>query len=92
MNPNQELIKAAEKGDLEQAKAALGEGADINFHSDSEWAPIIHAARNGHLRMVKFLIEQGANMNIENPYKETARCLAGSPEVKEFLAKLGARP
>jgi len=92
MNPNKELIEAAEKGDLERAKYALNQGADINYHSQSEWAPIIHAARNGHLEMVKFLIEQGADMNIENPYTETARCLAGNREVENYLAKLGAKP
>ena len=62
MSANDDLVEAAETGDIEKVKKAIKEGANVNVHSQSIWAPIIHAASNGHLEVVKYLIEHGADM------------------------------
>ncbi len=58
------LQEAAEQGDLEQVKALLQEGSDINAKDRDKMTALHHAVFNGHLEVIEALIDHGANINI----------------------------
>ncbi len=91
-----QLIKAAQTGNLELAKQAIANGADINVknYNDASCActPITYAATYGHTDIVETLINAGANPNSEE-YSWSA--LTGSLAHQHFdiakrLIKAGA--
>jgi len=45
----QQLLEAAERGDLKAVKALVDNVANINCADRSGWTPIIHAASGHHL-------------------------------------------
>ena len=66
-------------GDVDRARDALKNGADINCQSDSYFkcnTPLFMAAYQGHPEMVRFLLENGADKDIEG---ETEGGPAGKP-------------
>ena len=66
-------------GDVDAAREALKNGADINCQSDSYFkcnTPLFMAAYQGHPEMVRFLLENGADKDIEG---ETEGGPAGKP-------------
>lgn len=63
---NIQLIKAAQKGDVQAAKRALSKGADPNAKKDQwEKTPLHYAAERGHEEVVQVLIENGADANAQ---------------------------
>jgi len=65
MDLGKDLYEAAERGDIEQATAALDAGADVNWRKVdyASWAPLHAASRNGHEAAVRLLIERSADVN-----------------------------
>lgn len=65
----QELLAAAEAGEVGRVKSVLSSGAKVNVVEDSEimygrcWTPLIHAAYLGHTETVIVLIQAGADVN-----------------------------
>ena len=59
----QALIDAAKKGDLEQIRDLLAQGADVNANNGGDETALQHAAWNGNLEVVKVLIDNGADVN-----------------------------
>ncbi len=59
------LQKAAEKGDLQVARALVAAGARVNDTDGSGRTPV-HYALASHLDMVRLLIEKGADVNIRD--------------------------
>jgi ankyrin repeat protein len=65
------LFEAAEKGDVEQVKRLIANGANVNVTADAhpvKWTPLIAAASEGHAQVVKVLLENGAEVNATDSY------------------------
>ena len=63
---NRSLLRAAVHGDIDEAKAALARGADVNAR-DMIGAPVLDvAARHGRPQIVKLLINNGATVDARN--------------------------
>jgi ankyrin repeat protein len=61
---DENLMNAANKGDVEAAKMALDEGADVNVNARSgRSTPLSMAAWNGHSKIAELLIAKGADVN-----------------------------
>ena len=60
---NRLLCKASEKGDLQQCKILIKQGADARGNSKHTDTPIMIASRSGHSEIVRLLISHGANTN-----------------------------
>ncbi len=56
------LFDAANKGNIEAAKQAIADGADVDAKDDrfGEWTPLHLAAREGYKEIVELLIASGA--------------------------------
>ena len=55
------LWKAAEKGNVEEIKALLAQGADVNAVRSLGKSALMAAARNGHAAAMQCLLEHGAD-------------------------------
>ena len=60
---NYALVEAAEKGDLNQVKELLEQGADVNSNGLYGYKALGEAAGKGHVGVVHFLLEQKADVN-----------------------------
>ena len=70
---NEDMIKAAFKGDIATVKALLAKGAEINAKlKDSGWTALMLAASEGHTEIVKFLLSKGADVNAKSAIKDTS--------------------
>ncbi|XP_070546950.1 26S proteasome non-ATPase regulatory subunit 10-like [Ptychodera flava] len=73
-NP-QDLIDAAERGDVERAKSLIDDGCDVNgrgnFWSWSNSTALHVASREGHADVAEVLIKHGADVNAKNNIKRT---------------------
>ena len=57
-----ELTYASWNGRLDDVRALVAKGADVNLHDkEPGWTPLMHAAFHGHADIVKLLLEKGAN-------------------------------
>ncbi|MHA2142869.1 MAG: ankyrin repeat domain-containing protein [Candidatus Thorarchaeota archaeon] len=60
---NEQLLKAAEAGDLEAVKAAIEQGADISTTDEWMKQTALHkASSQGHIEIVEYLVEKGADV------------------------------
>ena len=64
--PNDDLLDAANNGDLPKAEAALKAGADVNTKFYKGNTALMSASFNGHLEFVKWLIENKADVNAKD--------------------------
>ena len=62
---NQQLIKAAEEGNLADVQGLIKQGADVNAKNKYGWTPLRLAARRGHTEIVKSLLANGADPSIK---------------------------
>ncbi|MCK4319668.1 ankyrin repeat domain-containing protein [Candidatus Micrarchaeota archaeon] len=93
MDLNVELLKAAEKGDMEAVELLIKKGANVNTKINFGRTPLIGAAGEGHTETVKLLIQKGAEVTAKNNYGETALIGAahnGHTETAELLIQKGA--
>lgn len=58
---NELLLIAADTGDLDAVKDALGEGANIDARDYIGQSALHHAARSGHSEIMQYLADHGAN-------------------------------
>lgn len=56
---NEELLEAADKGDLEGVKQALDSGANINTKDKGGMSALSLAVRSGFIEVIKYLISKG---------------------------------
>ena len=80
---NVQLIKAAEKGKLENIQDALNDGADVNAKDTFGWTVLMRASYGGYTRgryaeVVKLILDKGANVNINTDEGITALMAASS--------------
>ena len=66
------ISNSAFNGNLDEVKAFVKNGADVNLIDENENRPIINAAQMQHFEVVKFLLSKGANVDAKNSYGETA--------------------
>jgi hypothetical protein len=62
---DQNLFDASRDGDLEKAKRALENGANVNFKWDYGTTPLHQASQNGHDAVVSLLLDKGANVHVK---------------------------
>ncbi len=88
-----QLMAAAESGDLEQVKEVLSSGINVNVRVDLEETALMGACRAGYIQVVKALIEKGARVNDRNSFGLSPLILSaavGHFEVAKFLIDNGA--
>ena len=92
-NPNQQLLDAAEKGQIQKLKEAIAQGADINFKTIYKETPLILASWKGHTACVETLLNNGAKVNLRNSNGTPAlgpATQAGHLKIIELLLAAGA--
>jgi ankyrin repeat protein len=60
------LLNACSDGDLEKAKRAIENGADVNAKDEEGWTPLHKASLCGHEAVVSLLVEKGAHVNAKD--------------------------
>lgn len=89
------LIEASIKGDLQQMKELLEDGADINVFGDEGLTPLLFAAKNGHISCVNLLVFRKARINLAScPERVSATHYASigpSRQLLEFLISNGGK-
>ncbi len=61
---DEDLLKAAENGDLKRVRDLLAKGANINAWAGSEsWPALCQAAWDGNAKLAQLLIDNGAEVN-----------------------------
>jgi uncharacterized protein YegP (UPF0339 family) len=93
-NPDRDLLKACEQGDLPAARKALGQGANPNVF-DPEGEPAIkEAVESRNLELVKLLVRHKALIHQSDIHGETPLHEAsdeGHVSIVQFLIKQGAK-
>jgi Ankyrin repeats (many copies) len=84
-----DLLAAARKGDVAQAKALLDKGANVNALTRYQQTPLFFACDRGNLELAKLLIERGADLNAkDNFYSATPMTWAMMKKNKDIIALL----
>nr|XP_043611326.1 protein VAPYRIN-LIKE-like [Erigeron canadensis] len=84
----------ARKGDVEEMKKCLAEGAKVNGKDQNGWTPLHRAAFKGHIDCVKLLLNHGARVDLVDGSGYTAlhRAVdAGNAQVAMVLIGHGAK-
>ena len=79
---NEQLIEAAQRGDLALVKTILAQGADVNGKDEEGATALMVAANAGHLAVVSALLDRGADvdaMSKEGGTALIAACLGRPP-------------
>lgn len=90
---DQQLLRAAQQGNVVQVQQAAAQGADLNRQGPKGWAPAHHAAALGHVDVLVFLASRRADLNAQtlagrSPLMMTAE--AGYDVATRFLRCQGA--
>ena len=73
---NSDLIKYSTRGELDEVKTLIKNGADVNAKNEGGWTALMMASENGHNEVVKILIENKADVNIQDSDGWTALMMA----------------
>jgi len=65
------IFEAAEKGDLEQVRALIKAGVNVNQQNNAGLTPLHKAVWAGHIDIVKILIHAKASLDIKDAFKST---------------------
>jgi hypothetical protein len=88
------LNSAIMSGQVENVRALIGQGANVNWRDANGFTPLIIAARyTDNVDIVKVLIEKGADVNADDKSGQTAVMQAawyGHADVVRVLAEKGA--
>lgn len=90
--PAEELHSAAGNGDLEQVKALLAAGVDVNTPNRYGATALSFAAQKGHIEVVRLLLAKGATVNVRDTfYLQTPLAWSlGNTEIATLLLAHGA--
>lgn len=90
------LMRAAEKGDMDKARALLEKGASANEASFMHVTPLHVAAKTGHVALIHLLVAHGAKLEAADAYRQQTplhyACHAGHAEAARALLTHGASP
>ena len=92
---NEDLLKAAEKGDSAAVASLLQAGANINTVDGDRRTPLIRAAKEGNTQTARMLVEAGADLNLADRDRRTPLYRAaeeGHGGIVRLLAEAGADP
>jgi ankyrin repeat protein len=92
MNLNDQLIEAAQQGDLDLARNALQTGADVDATYRNVTA-LWWACQEGHFEIVKLLVSLGADVNVrdEDDFTPLQQAVGENhPDLVSFLIESGA--
>jgi len=97
---NQELVKAANNGELAKVKQLIEKGADVNVVTNDRFLgaiPVLMVAtQRGHMDIVQFLVENGADVNacttgdVEGGTALMIASARGHLDIVKFLVENGA--
>lgn len=94
--PNVKLLNAANRGDDSAMKAAIADGADINYRSKQGHTPLMFSVHKGCGDCVELLIDARANLNLTAPKNNETALMKAITEDKfdiaHMLLKAGADP
>lgn len=82
------LIKVCKKGDINELKKLLEEGADVDLTGINKQTPLMFAAMEGHKEIVELLLNTDANVHLVSVRGETAFLLAACKGHKEIVGLL----
>ncbi|MEJ2780413.1 ankyrin repeat domain-containing protein [Stygiolobus sp. CP850M] len=96
-NWDDELLEAAEFGDLIKVQTALEKGANPNTETllTGRRTPLHKAPLNGHVEIVRVLLKRGADPNAKDNYGSTPLHEAakeGHVEIVKLMLERGADP
>ena len=80
-----ELIAAAEQGDVAAVERLLAAGADVEATDMMGRTPLIAAAYENHLEVARLLIAAGADVNVQDRTRQSAYLIATSDGYLELL-------
>lgn len=88
ITPQEKLFDAIERNDLDEAKEAINEGANVNDRTTGEYTPLYQAVYEQNLDMVNFLLSQ---KNIDVNILQDARSRLGRtyPTPLEYASRIG---
>ena len=92
------LFFAVERGDLNEVKRLVSNGADVNQVDNYCTTPLFYAVSSGYTKIVKYLVDKGANVNfvaededgVSWPLLHEA-AEKGNIEIIKYLVKHGAK-
>jgi ankyrin repeat protein len=90
---NQNLLRAAQDGNIIAVRAALDSGADPNAKDDCYLRALHWVAMNGHADIARLLIEKGADPNVYTLSQERPLHYAGEhghADIARLLIEKGA--
>lgn len=87
---NHNFLEHVEKGNVEQVKNDLRDGANINYIEQFKKPALTVAVLNNDFNMVKYLVENGADANIRGALTEAA--FIENLEITKYLLAQGACP
>ena len=93
-NVFEELIEAAQKGQIEKVKSLLQAGVDVNGRTRNGRTALMNAAGRGHTEVVRALLDGGADINVKTGTGVTAfmaAAVAGHSEIVELLKQAGSQ-
>jgi beta-lactamase regulating signal transducer with metallopeptidase domain len=61
------LLDAVLKNDVQEVRALIADGADVNVYSPGDGTPLVAAARRGSLTLTSLLLDRGAEPNKAAP-------------------------
>ena len=94
MKSNRMLIDASIKGNLNEIKDALNNGADINYKDEDGLNALNYSLCNDHLTISKFLLDNGIDVNSKDDEKFSIMhyvALDGNDQAVNLL-QYGAKP
>lgn len=95
---NIKLTWAARRGELNQVRSLLDQGADPNFSPNKRYgggilSPLLNAVQGGHLRILRLLLKRGADPKKEgNGSALLYAVLRKNTDMVRLLLKNGANP
>lgn len=90
---NQDLITAAQHGDLAGIRKALAAGARPDYRQGQGWTALLFAANHKSLPAVQLLVDKGANVNYREAKGWTALLISvhhGEAAIVKYLLDKGA--
>lgn len=82
-----ELLRAIHRAEIEDLKAMIADGADLNAQSN-EWSPAMQACADGQLKALRLLIAAGADVNARGERGMTPLMIAAEENDEACLAAL----
>ena len=89
-NPDGTLFQAVKDINIEAAKQAIADGADVNAKGDFGGTPLYVASALGHKEIAELLIAEGADVNAKDNYERTSLHGVTTKEIFELLIANGA--